>query len=83
MTRRRNDEVVNCWVDGTSATNHRGSFTTDGIHLWSYKLLIGDTCLETKKKVLREYVAKTKWGFKSQTTSCHVGLARKHADVID
>ena len=75
--------VPDYWKAGIPANNHTGSFTTDGDKLWSYSLLIGDTCERTGTKVLREYTAGGKWGYKSQTTSCHVGYARCHADIVD
>jgi len=77
-----NDEVTLAWKSGRKAMNHRGSYWTDGLKLYSYELLIGDTCQSTNTKVLKDYTAKGAWGFKSQTTSCHVGRARQIADVI-
>ena len=81
--RVRNHLVPEFWAKGKKAANHRHSFSTDGIRLYSYGLMIGDTCPDTGAKVLRDYTAKGKWGFQSQTTSCHVGNARLSADVID
>ena len=77
------EEVVESWGNSKPASNHRNSLRTDGLKLWSYELMIGDTCEETGVKVLRDYTAKGKWGKKSQTTSCHVGLARSTADLVD
>ena len=82
MSKFTNSEVVVAWEYGRTAENHRGSFSTDGKRLYSYALQIGDTCERTGKKILRDYTAHTGWGFKSQTTSCHVGLARRKADII-
>ena len=79
----RNAEVVECWKQGKAGCNHRASFQTNGKVLWSYNLQIGDTCAETGIKILRRYQANTKWGFQSQTTSCHVGLAARGADLVD
>ena len=81
--RRVNREVASCWAADVPAVNHKGTLTTDGVRLWSYKLLIGDTCPETGVKVLRDYTAKGRHGYKSQTTSCHVGLAARFAHLID
>tara|TARA_B100000900_G_C20377389_1_gene633010 strand:+ start:504 stop:755 length:252 start_codon:yes stop_codon:yes gene_type:complete len=83
MQRRKNRSVIDNWKNGEPAMNHRGSFSTDGKKLWSYELMIGDTCTETNAKVVRDYTASGRWGFQTQTTSCHVGLARVVADVID
>lgn len=82
MSNVKNSEVIQAWVLGMPAKNHRGSLTTDGSRLWSYKLLIGDTCSDTSLKVVKDYTAKGR-GFRSQTTSCHVGLASRKADITD
>ena len=79
--RGRNHQVVSYWAEGTSATNHRGSLTTDGVSLWSYSLKIGDTLLDGRK-VVSDFTAAGSGGFKSQTTSCHVGQARRVANVV-
>ena len=79
----RNREVVESWKNSAPASNHRKSLRTDGSKLWSYELMIGDTCKETGIKVLRDYTANGKWGKKSQTTSCHVGLAKMAAGLVD
>ncbi len=79
----KNREVARAWENKEEAVSHTRNFRTDGFKLWSYELLIGDTCAETGARVLRDYTAKGRWGFKSQTTSCHVGLARLSATVID
>jgi hypothetical protein len=78
--RVKNREVVRAWGEGRVATSHTGNLTTNGKILWSYALQIGDTSGDTK--VLKDYTASARWGFKSQTTSCHVGYARRFADVI-
>ena len=84
MSKRvRNNYVPEYWAEGKAVSNHNGSFTTDGKKLFSYGLLIGDTCEKTGSKVLRDYTAGGKWGFQSMTTSCHVGKARCSADIID
>ena len=84
MSKRvRNHHVPEYWAEGKAVSNHNGSFTTDGKKLFSYGLLIGDTCEKTGSKVLRDYTAAGKWGYQSQTTSTHVGKARWCADVID
>ena len=83
VVRVSNQYIPEHWALGTPARNHTGSFSTDGKQLFSYDLLIGDTCEKTGSKVLREYTAGGKWGYQSQTTSCHVGRARLSADIID
>ena len=81
--RVRNHLVPQYWAEGKVASNHTGSFTTDGKRLFSYSLLIGDTCEKTGVKILRDYTAGGRHGFQSMTTSCHVGRARVAADIID
>ena len=83
MKKVRNSEVVTSWTEGNPAQNHRASFSTDGKSLYSYQLKIGDTCEVTDKKILRDHTANGRWDYRSQTTSCHVGLARHKADLID
>ena len=79
----RNHLIPDFWVEGEPASNHTGCFTTDGTKLYSYELLIGDTCTSTGAKVLRDYTAPGRHGFRSMTTSKHVGLSRAAADIID
>ena len=67
--------VAEAWALGKSATNHNGTFHTDGKRIYSYELQIGDTS-ETNKKIVRDYTAKGSYGFRSMTTSQHVGLLR-------
>ena len=81
--RVRNHLVPSYWAEGKVASNHTGSFSTDGTKLYSYNLLIGDTCEKTGAKVLRDYTAQGRHGFQSMTTSQHVGRARMHATIID
>jgi len=78
----RNDEVVSKWAQGQPAQNHRESLKTDGKKLYSYSLLIGDTCRVTGKKILRDHSSPGFWDYFSQTTSCHVGLAARYADIV-
>lgn len=70
-----NEEVCLAWAQGKSARNHNNSFTTDGKRIYSYDLQIGDTS-ETNKKIVRDYTSKGSYGFRSMTTSKHVGLLR-------
>jgi len=82
VSKVRNSAVVECWEKGQPAVNHEGTLHTTGKELYSYALLIGDTT-DNGTKVLKDYTARGKHGFQSQTTSCHVGLARLAADLID
>ncbi len=75
--------IPDFWSTGRAACNHGGTFWTDGQKLYSYKLMIGDTCQKTGMKILRDHTAGGKWNYHSQTTSVHVGRARVFADIID
>ena len=70
-----NQEVVDAWLRNETAA--AGSLSTDGTKLFSYRLIIGDT-LSTDKIVLN-YTASV-GEYKSQTTSTHVGIAKRSAD---
>jgi hypothetical protein len=75
----KNDNVLRAWRDGLKARNSRNTLRTDGKYLWSYRLLIGIR----KNGVCFLKDATAPCGeFHSITTSCHVGKARKYADVV-
>jgi len=76
MGSKRNSDVVEAWVAGEAAKG--GNLRTDGVSLWSYCLQIGDTAL-SGRKVVHDYTRGGAHGFRSQTTSCHVGLAKRFA----
>lgn len=80
MSKHNNNEIPGLWVRGIAGENHTGSYWTDGQNLYSYRLVIGET-IQDGKKLLHEWTAMG-LGFRSQTTSCHVGKARSYADVI-
>ena len=63
----RNEQVVRNWVAGKPAK--AGNLRTDGVSLWSYALMIGDTML-SGKKVVHDYSI-------SQTTTRHINMAKK------
>ena len=69
-----NADVAAFWALGKPARSHTSNLYTDGKKIYSYELQIGDTC--DGKKVVRDYTARGSYGFRSQTTSCHVGLLR-------
>ena len=75
----KNNKIPIFWSKGLPATNHNGSFSTDGFNLYSYKKIIGVT--EGNQKILYEYNSRTN-NFISQTTSTHVSLAASHADLV-
>ena len=82
MSIYKNSGVIEAWDHNEAARNHRNTLHTDGKKLFSYSLQIGDTCQETGRKFLKNYTAKGRHGFQSQTTSCHVGLAARTVEEI-
>ena len=83
MARMINHEVVKHWLAGQAAENHKGTLRSDGDRLYSYNLIIGDTDHDFGLKVVRDYTAPGNHRYHSQTTSCHVGMARMRADLVD
>jgi hypothetical protein len=79
MKRVNNHEVVQLWKEGNPACNHKRTlYSLDG-GLYSYHLKIGyrtdsGTC------IIAEYTAAGEYA--SQTTSCHVGIARRYAHLV-
>jgi len=73
--RTTNHGVIAAWKRGERARNGRCTLSTDGTNLYSYHLKIGH---RTRKggTIVAEYMACAR-AFKSQTTSCHVGLAMR------
>jgi len=71
-----NRKIVDAWKNGKKAVNGRKSLWTDGKWLYSYKLPIG---FRTSNGicVLGNYTRSAAGGFYSQTTSCHIGRARR------
>ena len=70
-----NDDVVAAWRNDQPAK--AGSLTTDGTKLFSYALCIGDTL--AGDKIALDFTASV-GEYKSQTTSTHVGIAKRQAD---
>ena len=76
MKKLSNSQVIEAWIDGDAAKNHKGTLMSLATgELYSYNLKIGH---RTKGGVcvLCEYNART-GSFRSQTTSTHVGLAKR------
>jgi hypothetical protein len=74
IKRTDNSGVIKAWKAGEPAKNGRGSLHTDGSALYSYDLHIGQRTA-AGVCVLADYTAPAK-GYHSQTTSCHVNLAK-------
>jgi hypothetical protein len=70
----RNANVVRAWSRGTAARSHTGNLWTDGTQLYSYNLCIGTNA---NGATVFGYTATGDRYYVSQTTSCHVGLARR------
>tara|TARA_R100000152_G_C6690368_1_gene122131 strand:- start:24 stop:419 length:396 start_codon:yes stop_codon:yes gene_type:complete len=74
-----NDEVIQNWLNGVQGKSSTKNLSTDGQRLYSYRLCIGDTY--GNDKIAVNYTASV-GEFRSQTTSQHVGLAKRQADQI-
>jgi len=66
----RNDTVIEEWASGRAA--RAANLWTDGVKLYSYNLLIG----EGSGATIFDHTAGG-GSYYSQTTSCHVGLAKR------
>ena len=75
MNRTTNQGVISAWKTGLSARNSRHTLHTDGERLYSYHLHIG-TRLKSGATVLGDFTAPG-GEYQSQTTSCHIGLAKR------
>ena len=80
MTRLRNEQVLEKWKDGESASSHTGALSTNGTSLFSYKLKIGHRS-RAGVTIIGDFTSPGgEWT--SMTTSCHVGKARVIADHV-
>jgi hypothetical protein len=68
----RNENVIRAWLNGQRAS--AGNLSTDGSNLYSYNLLIG----EGSGTAIFNHTAGG-GSYYSQTTSTHVGLAKRLA----
>jgi len=83
MQRDRNHIVIQKWKKGEAARNGRGTLYTEplpdgSVDLFSYDLKIGHRTAGGAC-IVANYTAKT-GHFKSKTTSCHVGLAKRSGE---
>lgn len=72
-----NRQVVDAWVRGQSAESHTGNLWCDSGNLYSYRTIIGYHDADGDSIVI-DYTGRHSL---SQTTACHVGLARQVADM--
>jgi hypothetical protein len=75
-----NLNVVRAWKEGTDARNHKNTLLTIDGELFSYQLKIGART-STGVCVLADFMAGS-GGFHSMTTSQHVSLAKRVADMV-
>lgn len=68
----RNENVIKAWINGQRAS--AGNLSTDGSNLYSYNLLIGSG----SGSAIFNHTAGG-GSYYSQTTSAHVGLAKRLA----
>ena len=78
MTVTSNQNVIALWKQGKNARNHRKSLVSFHGNLYSYQLKIGHRH-PNGATIVADFTANS-GNFRSQTTSCHVNLARRHAD---
>ncbi len=72
----KNENVIKAWMNGRSAS--AANLSTDGNNLYSYRLLIGTGSGST---ILNHTACGG--SYYSQTTSCHVGLAKRLANTAN
>jgi hypothetical protein len=75
-----NDSVISLWAEGHEARNHKNTLKAIDGDLFSYNLKIGHRT-EGGQCVVVDYTAGS-GGYYSQTTSCHVGRAKRQADMV-
>ena len=71
----RNIEVIKSWAAGRAAKSSNGNLSTDGVHLYSYRLAIGSRGANGVL-LLSDHTAGGQ-GFVSMTTSHHVNMAKR------
>ena len=74
-----NNMVLALWAEGREARNHKNTLKAINGDLYSYNVKIGRRT-EGGQCVVVDYTASGR--FLSQTTSCHVGQAKRHADMV-
>lgn len=75
-----NLNVVRAWKEGRDARNHKNTLLTIDGELFSYQLKIGSRT-DAGVCVLADFMASS-GGFHSMTTSQHVSLAKRVADMV-
>tara|TARA_B100000131_G_scaffold318719_1_gene363148 strand:- start:1505 stop:1807 length:303 start_codon:yes stop_codon:yes gene_type:complete len=75
-----NLNVVRAWREGKNARNHKNTLMTIDGELFSYRLKIGART-NTGVCVLGDFTSPG-GSYHSMTTSCHVNLAKRMADMV-
>jgi hypothetical protein len=75
----RNSDVTRAWARGDYAK--AANLWTDGDSLFSYNLKIGYRN-DRGETIAIPYRSGTRYGFRSVTTSRHVGLALQYCDCV-
>ncbi len=75
-----NDNVISLWAEGREARNHKNTLKAIDGDLFSYNLKIGHRT-EGGQCVVADFTAGG-GSYHSQTTSCHVGRAKRYADMV-
>ena len=74
-----NNMVITLWAEGRDARNHKSTLKAIDGNLYSYNVTSGSRT-EGGQCVVVDYTASGR--FLSQTTSCHVGRAKRYADMV-
>ena len=75
-----NHDIITEWISNRPYSKRHKALSTDGQILFSYGLIIGYTNKQGRKVAI-DYTS-TGGYMKSQTTSTHVGMAKRKADLI-
>lgn len=75
-----NLNVMQAWREGKNARNHKNTLIVSDGELYSCQVKIGQRS-NAGACVVADYTANT-GHFKSQTTSYHVNLAKRSADLV-
>jgi hypothetical protein len=75
-----NLNVVRAWKEGKNARNHKNTLMTHDGELFSYRLKIGSRT-DAGVCVLGDFTSPG-GDYHSMTTSCHVNLAKRMADMV-
>lgn len=76
----KNIDIVTAWINNESFYRKSKALSTDGDNLFSYALKIGYTNKQGRKVAI-DYTS-TGGYMRSMTTSTHVGMAKRKADLI-